>query len=83
VTPSANYWHYKNPKVDELLERGMTSLDQAERKKIYGDIAALLAQDLPVAYLFYPADSIVTSRKIHGVREIPDGLVRFGEIWKN
>ncbi len=36
ITPSSNYWHYKNPKVDELLDRGMSTLDPAARKVIYG-----------------------------------------------
>jgi peptide/nickel transport system substrate-binding protein len=83
VTPSQNYGHYKNPKTDALLDKGRETMDAAERKAIYGEIAKLLAEDLPIAYLFYPADTMVLSKKVHGMRNIPDGLVRVGDMWKD
>lgn len=81
VTPSSNYGHYKNPKVDELLQKGVSTVDPAKRKEIYGELSRILAEDLPYAYLFYVADSIVISRRVKGLTEIPDGLVRFGSTW--
>jgi peptide/nickel transport system substrate-binding protein len=81
VTPSANYGHYKNPKIDELLDKGVSTVDPAKRKEIYGEVAKILAEDLPYAYLFYVADNIVITRRVKGLPEVPDGLVRFGDIW--
>jgi len=81
VTPSSNYGHYKNPKLDELLEKGVSTVDPAKRKEIYGELSKILAEDLPYAYLFYVADNIVISQRVKGLSEIPDGLVRFGSIW--
>lgn len=81
VTPSANYGHYKNPKIDELLDKGVSTVDPAKRKEIYGEVAKILAEDLPYAYLFYVADNIVITRRVKGLAEVPDGLVRFGDIW--
>lgn len=81
VVPSSNYGHYKNPKVDALLEQGLSTADPAKRKQIYGEIAQILAVDLPYAYLFYVADSIVITQRVKGLAEIPDGLVRFGPMW--
>jgi len=81
VTPSPNYGHYKNPKIDELLEKGVATVDPAKRKEIYGELSKVLAEDLPYAYLFYTADNIVLSRRVKGLTEVPDGLVRFGSIW--
>lgn len=69
--------------MDELLEKGMATRDVAERKAIYGELSKTLAEELPIAYLFYPADTIVASKKVHGIRNIPDGLVRFAEMWKD
>jgi len=83
ITPSQNYVHYKNPKTDALLEKGVATLDPAARKVIYGEVSKLLAEDLPIAYLFYPADTIVMSKKVHGLRNVPDGLVRVGDMWKD
>lgn len=81
VTPSSNYGHYKNPKVDELLEKGVSTADPAKRKQIYGELAQVLAVDLPYAYLFYVADTIVINNKVKGLPEVPDGLVRFADMW--
>ncbi len=33
VTPSSNYGHYKNPKIDELLEKGVATVDPAKRRR--------------------------------------------------
>lgn len=81
VTPSSNYGHYKNPKIDELLEKGVSTVDPAKRKEIYAEVSKILAEDLPYAYLFYVADTIVMSKRVKGLVEVPDGLVRFGSIW--
>lgn len=81
VTPSSNYGHYKNAKMDELLEAGVSTADPAKRKQIYGEIAKILAEDLPYAYLFYVADTMVITQKVKGLRTIPDGLVRFDGMW--
>lgn len=82
VTPSQNYGGYANPKADELLDQGMNTLDPAKRKAIYGELAKVLATDLPNAYLYNVTDSIVTNNKVRGITVIPDGLVRFGGVWK-
>ena len=81
VTPSSNYTHYKNPKVDALLDEGVATVDPTERKRIYGEISKILAEDLPYAFLTYISDSIIAKRRVQGIREVPDGLVRLGTIW--
>ena len=81
VTPSSNYGHYKNPKIDELLEKGVATIDPAKRKEIYAEVSKILAEDLPYACLFYVTDTIVMSKRVKGLVEVPDGLVRFGSIW--
>jgi len=55
-----NQGSYSNPKVDELFLKGNTISDQAERAKIYKEIQAILAEDLPiiplVSYAAYDAN---------------------------
>ncbi|WP_028034714.1 ABC transporter substrate-binding protein [Chelativorans sp. J32] len=60
---STNWGGYSNPKVDELLEKGRSSLDQKERAAAYQEAAKILAEELPyfiVSYqgyqLFYDKD---------------------------
>lgn len=43
---------YNNPETDKLIEEGNATLDQNERKSIYGEFARILNRDVPEAYLF-------------------------------
>jgi ABC-type transport system substrate-binding protein len=45
-----NYICYSNPKVDELIDKGLQTFDQAERAKIYQEYAVIQSQDLPMLY---------------------------------
>ena len=71
-----NYAGYCKPEVDELLNKARTTLDAAERKKIYADAAAILLKDRPIIYLFHRHWLWAYSTKVSGFRTIPDGLVR-------
>jgi len=71
-----NYAGYCKPEVDELLTKARTTLDSAERKKIYADAAAILLRDRPDIYLFHRHWLWAYSSKVSGFRTIPDGLVR-------
>jgi peptide/nickel transport system substrate-binding protein len=71
-----NYAGYCKPDVDELLTKSRTTLDPAERKKIYGELAGIVLKDRPIVYLFHRHWLWAYSTKISGLRTIPDGLVR-------
>jgi peptide/nickel transport system substrate-binding protein len=65
---------YANPEVDRLLELGRSSCVRADRLRYYHRIQQILAEDLPVIFL-YTADSLpVVSSRIHGVKEAPAGI---------
>jgi peptide/nickel transport system substrate-binding protein len=69
-----NHVSYKNPEVDELLERGRSSCFEAERKKHYDRLQEVLAQDLPIVFLYYQEALPAVSRRIHGIIETPTGI---------
>jgi peptide/nickel transport system substrate-binding protein len=72
-----NYSGLCKTEVDELLNRSRTTLDPAERKKIYEQVAAILiAKDRPDIYLFHRHWLWAYTNKLSGLRTIPDGLVR-------
>jgi peptide/nickel transport system substrate-binding protein len=71
-----NYSGICKPEVDELLTKSRTTLDPAERRKIYADLAAILLKDRPDIYLFHRHWLWAYSTKLSGLRTIPDGLVR-------
>ncbi|MFN8525043.1 MAG: ABC transporter substrate-binding protein [Chloroflexota bacterium] len=49
---SQNWGAYANPKMDELIEKGRTTTDLAQRKQVYSDIQKLFATELPYLYLY-------------------------------
>ena len=71
-----DYSGYCKPEVDELLTKARTTLDTAERKKIYEQVAAILLKDRPDIYLFHRHWLWAYTNKLSGLRTVPDGLVR-------
>ena len=83
TNPSSNYGSWKNAKVDELLEKGRSTNDQAERSRIYSELGRVIVTEvMPHAYLTNVPDTIVTRPNIKGVPVIPDGMVRFEHVWR-
>ena len=71
-----NYSGICKPEIDELLTKSRTTLDAAERKKIYEQLAAILLKDRPDIYVFHRHWLWAYTNKLSGLRTIPDGLVR-------
>lgn len=57
-----NYAHYSNPRVDDLLKKGATGTDAAEREKIYREVQEILYDDAPWVF-GYAMQEIEASRK--------------------
>ena len=50
---SNNWSFYKNPRVDELVERARHQLQPEQRKKTYGEAQALICDEAPWAFTHY------------------------------
>jgi peptide/nickel transport system substrate-binding protein len=66
-----NFAHYKNPKVDELLEAARRTANQAERKKYYGEFSRILMEDAPYVFLYFEQQVYVTRQGYEGLVPIP------------
>ncbi|MDR1808071.1 MAG: ABC transporter substrate-binding protein [Propionibacteriaceae bacterium] len=64
---SANYFSYSNPATDTLFEQGAIELDNAQRKAIYADLQAQIADD---AVFYALADNL----KILGINQRIGGV---------
>jgi peptide/nickel transport system substrate-binding protein len=71
-----DYAGYCKQEVDDLLNRSRTTLDPAERKKIYGELASIVLKDRPIVYLFHRHWLWAYTNRLSGLRTVPDGLVR-------
>ena len=64
-----NFARYKNPEVDRLVEKGRSTWDFEERKKIYKKVVEILDEECPAVWL---VDSVVG----YGFRDDLKGFVK-------
>ena len=69
-----NHISYKNPKVDELLDAGRRTFDEAERKAIYWEFQDIMAEEQPVVFLYVPDTLPVVSSRVRGIEPAPAGI---------
>ncbi|MDA1079403.1 MAG: ABC transporter substrate-binding protein [bacterium] len=48
---TTNFTHYKNTRIDNLLEKGRQTFEQAERKQIYQEFQQFILEDPPAIFL--------------------------------
>lgn len=66
----SNWWKYSNPEVDELILAGRAAADPAERVDIYHQLQGILADDLPVIFLYYGRELQAVSNRTQGFPEM-------------
>jgi peptide/nickel transport system substrate-binding protein len=78
---SLNWAGYSNPKVDEILDKTREVSDQAERKKLYGEMTKILQADVPWIFVIHPIEPKAFSPKVVNYDPVPDGMMRFKDVW--
>lgn len=76
-----NYGNYSNPKVDESLKKARTVEDEEQRKKLYGEFQAELAEDPPYNFIVYLDALYGLNKRVSGVVEKPLGHHGAGFMW--
>jgi peptide/nickel transport system substrate-binding protein len=78
-----NDGHYANPEVDRLLDAARLAGTAAERKPLYDQLQSIVAEDLPIIYLFHRSYIWGLSRSVQGFTPVPDGLIRLVDLTKS
>jgi ABC-type transport system substrate-binding protein len=73
----ANRSFYSNPRLDALLDRGRSELDENVRKQVYAEIQDILAQELPYINLWYQDNVLVHSKRVQNLTLNPSGNYDF------
>jgi peptide/nickel transport system substrate-binding protein len=68
-----NRGRYSNPEIDRLLERGRSATDPQERRRIYGQVQRILAEELPYVPLWWWKNVIVKKPAVENFTPYPDG----------
>ena len=69
-----NFVSYKNTEVDGLLERGRRTCRQSDRKKVYDRLQELLAEELPVVFLYFRDTMPAVASRVYGIVPGPIGI---------
>jgi peptide/nickel transport system substrate-binding protein len=78
----ANRGAYRNPEIDRLLESGRARQDREERRRIYGQVQKMLAEELPYVSLWNETNVVVMDRRIRGFVLYPDGnFLSLKDVW--
>ncbi len=59
-----NFTRYSDPKVDELLKKGLTAADQKEACDAFQDVQKQVLADHALLYIAYPAVTMLSDRKV-------------------
>jgi peptide/nickel transport system substrate-binding protein len=78
-TGSQNDSGFADPKVDALLDQARTTLDQGRRSQLYAQVTQMLNQEAPLIYLYHDHYFTGVSKKVTGLQQFGDGLLRFKE----
>ena len=62
----ANYARWCNPQVDVLEQEALLNVSTARRKQIYAQIERIVAQNVPILYLFNPSYVYAYDKRLGG-----------------
>ena len=68
---------YSNPRIDILIDEAQRETDQNVRKRLYGEVQEILAQDVPSINLWYFDNVLVHTRRVRNVTLNPSGNYDF------
>lgn len=72
TTGAQNKTFYSNAKVDDLLKKGLATVDTNERKKVYQDLWKELNTDLPYVFMYQRRDMWVISDRVKSIGVTPN-----------
>jgi peptide/nickel transport system substrate-binding protein len=68
-----NRSRYVNAEVDKTVEAAMNEVDRARAKELYGKTWELISSELPLLPLWYPANMVVSNKRLGNIKVNPSG----------
>jgi len=76
-----NFVYYKNKKVDQLIKKAESTIDQELLSKYYKEIFKLIVQDHPYIFLYIPNSITAVNKKIKNVSPSIIGIMHNEIDW--
>lgn len=75
---------YRNDRIDEISDINTTIIDQDERAELLGEAWAILAEEQPYTFLYYPNQFVALNRDVQGFTHHPRvDMYKVNEWWLN
>lgn len=78
-----NFFRLSDPKLDRLLDRGLTETDPVQRKKAFAEIQKLVVEQAYWVPLYSAKTFVVVNNRVQGVKPNPLGAVVIQDLWVN
>jgi peptide/nickel transport system substrate-binding protein len=79
--PAFNAGYYQNPRVDELLRKGRTTIDDRERIPLYREAQRLVMEDAPWIFVDHGKQVIVYRKRVQGFKLHPNFDLVLTQVW--
>jgi peptide/nickel transport system substrate-binding protein len=79
--PAFNAGFYQNPRVDELLRKGRTTIDEKERIPLYREAQRLVVEDAPWIFVDHGKQVIVYRKRVQGFKLHPNFDLVLTQVW--
>ncbi len=68
-----NRSRYENAEVDKKVEEAINAIDRNRAKELYVTTWEIVSRELPLLPLWYPANMVVSNKRIGGIKVSPSG----------
>jgi peptide/nickel transport system substrate-binding protein len=68
-----NRSRYTNVEVDQTVEQAINEVDKAKAKELYTKTWQIVSNDMPLMPLWYPANMVVSNKRIGNIKITPSG----------
>jgi len=68
-----NRSRFVNAEVDKTVEDAINEIDRSKAKELYGKTWGIVSSELPLLPLWYPANMVVSNKRIGGIKVTPSG----------
>jgi len=82
VDGGLNFTRYKNPELDDLLERGRHMVGAEVRKPVYDRVQEILHEEVPYCFLYVPKSLPIVQARVQNIKAAPAGIAyNFPKWW--
>ena len=77
-----NYFGFKNPDVDRLIQQQRVAVDPKDRLRLLSDLQTRVYEEAPHVTLYYEDQVSAVRANVHDVKVYVNEFIDFSRAWK-